>query len=46
VAQNMHDVGERSTQTLIARMEGTAKSDEPVSDLVKPALHVRKSTGG
>jgi LacI family transcriptional regulator len=45
VAQNMHYVGERSTDVLLNRLNNTG-SDEPVSELVEPELKIRKSSGG
>jgi LacI family transcriptional regulator len=45
VAQNMHYVGERSTDVLLSRLNNTG-SDEPVSELMEPELKVRKSSGG
>ncbi len=45
VAQNMHYVGERSTDVLLDRLNNTG-SDEPVSELVEPELKIRKSSGG
>lgn len=43
VAQNMHYVGERATDVLLSRLNNTG-SDEPVSELVKPELKIRKSS--
>jgi len=45
VAQNMHYVGERATDVLLDRLNN-AGPDEPVSELVKPELKVRKSSQG
>jgi LacI family transcriptional regulator len=45
VAQNMHYVGEQSTDLLLSRLN-TAGPDEPVSELVTPELKVRKSSQG
>ena len=45
VAQNMHYVGERATDVLLDRLNNTG-TDEPVSELVKPELRVRKSSQG
>ena len=45
VAQNMHYVGERATDVLLDRLNNTG-SDDPVSELVKPELKVRKSSQG
>jgi LacI family transcriptional regulator len=45
VAQNMHYVGERATDVLLDRLNN-AGSDDPVSELVKPELEVRKSSQG
>jgi LacI family transcriptional regulator len=45
VAQNMHYVGERATDVLLSRLNNTGTED-PVSELVKPELKVRKSSQG
>lgn len=45
VAQNMHYVGETSTDILLSRLNG-AGPDEPVSQVVRPELQVRKSSRG
>lgn len=43
VAQNMKAVGERATNVLMDRLNH-AGADSPVSELVEPELHVRKSS--
>lgn len=43
VAQSMHYVGERSTDVLLNRLNNTG-ADEPVSELLKPELKIRKSS--
>jgi LacI family transcriptional regulator len=43
VAQNMHYVGEKATDVLLKRLNN-AGADEPVSELVKQELQVRKSS--
>jgi LacI family transcriptional regulator len=45
VAQNMHYVGEEATDVLLDRLNNTGP-EEPVSELVKPELKVRKSSRG
>lgn len=43
VAQNMHYVGERSTDVLLNRLDNTGP-EEAVSELIEPELKVRKSS--
>lgn len=43
VAQNMLYVGENATDVLLSRLNGTGP-EEPVSELVRPELQVRKSS--
>ena len=43
VAQNMHYVGEKSTDVLMSRLDNTGPED-PVSELVTPELQIRKSS--
>jgi len=43
VAQNMHYVGEKATDVLLARLNNSG-SDDPVSELVRPKLQIRKSS--
>lgn len=45
VAQNMHDIGERATDLLLRRLNGTGPSDV-FSRLVTPELVVRDSSAG
>jgi LacI family transcriptional regulator len=43
IAQNMYEVGKDATQILLERLRG-ATSEDPISRLVNPELHVRKSS--
>jgi LacI family transcriptional regulator len=43
VAQNMHYVGEKATDVLLSRLNNSG-SDDPVSELVRPKLQIRKSS--
>lgn len=43
VAQNMHYVGERSTDVLLNRLDNTGP-EEAISELIEPELKVRKSS--